>query len=64
MSLDYLNLSRSPVTDLSPLREMMALQKLWLDYQPERDAKALRSIKGLVEINGQPAGEFLKAQGQ
>jgi serine/threonine protein kinase len=64
MSLDYLNLSRSLVTDLSPLGEIMALQKLWLDYQPGRDAAVLRSIKGLVEINGQPASELLKAQGQ
>jgi serine/threonine protein kinase len=64
MSLKYLNLGRSPVTDLSPLGEMMTLTQLWLDYQPERDAEALRSIKGLVQINGMPAGEFLKAQGK
>jgi internalin A len=64
MSLEYLNIDRSPVTDLSPLGEMTTLKQLWLDYQPQRDAEALRAIKGLVQINGKPAGEILKAQGK
>jgi serine/threonine protein kinase len=61
MSLEILNLGSSAATDLSPLGEM-TVKQLWLDYQPERDAEVLRSIKGLVRINGMSAPEFWKAQ--
>jgi eukaryotic-like serine/threonine-protein kinase len=63
LPLKTLMMSRTNVSDLAPLRGM-PLKRLWLDYQPERDAEALRSLKGLVQINGEPAGEFLKAQGK
>jgi hypothetical protein len=49
------------VADLVPLKGT-PLKQLWLDYQPERDAEVLRSLKGLVQVNGKPAGEFWKAQ--
>jgi hypothetical protein len=49
------------VSDLAPLKGM-PLNHLWLDYQPERDAEVLRSLKGLKQINDLPAGEFGKAQ--
>ncbi|HEY7307744.1 MAG TPA: protein kinase [Gemmataceae bacterium] len=61
MSLEILNLGGSAATDLSPLREM-TVKQLWLNYWPERDAEVLRSIKGLVRINGKPSGEFWKAE--
>jgi len=47
------------VTDLSPL-EGLPLKEITCDFQPERDAAILRSIKTLEKINGKPAAEFLK----
>jgi len=38
----------------------MPLKELWCDFQPERDAEILRSIKTLETINGKPAAEFWK----
>jgi hypothetical protein len=61
MSLEILNLGGSAATDLSPLGEM-TVKQLWLNYQPERDAEVLRSIKSLVRINGMSAPEFWKTQ--
>jgi hypothetical protein len=40
----------------------MPLRQLGLDFRPERDTEELRSLKGLQQINDQPAGEFWKAQ--
>jgi Leucine-rich repeat (LRR) protein len=48
------------VSDLTPLKDM-PIKQLWLNYHPERDAEVLRSLKGLEQINGLPAGEFWKA---
>ena len=47
------------VADLSPLKGM-PLKELYCDFQPERDAAILRSIKTLENINGKPAAEFWK----
>ena len=49
------------MADLAPLKGM-PLKQLWLDYQPERDAEVLRSLKGLKQINDKPAAAFWKAQ--
>jgi hypothetical protein len=53
--------SNSKVADLAPLKGM-PLNQLWLDFRAERDAEVLRSLKGLVQVNGKPAGDFWKAQ--
>ena len=61
LPLKSLMIQRTKVSDLAPLKSM-PLEQLWLDYQPERDAEVLRSLKGLKQINGKPAAEFWKAQ--
>jgi hypothetical protein len=38
----------------------MPLTNLNCDFQPERDAAILRSIKTLEQINAKPAAEFWK----
>lgn len=45
------------IKDLSPLAAMH-LVELRGDFESERDAELLRSIKPLQEINGKPAAEF------
>jgi hypothetical protein len=45
--------------DLSPLKRM-PLKELRCDFEPERDAEILRSIKTLESINGKPVKEFWK----
>jgi serine/threonine protein kinase len=59
MALKDLSLTSSRVTDLSPLREM-PLTVLRLDFQAERDADIVRSLKTLQSINGKPAADFWK----
>jgi hypothetical protein len=49
----------SHVADLSPLKNL-PLQRLDLDFKPDRDTALLRSIKTLETINGKPADEFCK----
>jgi len=44
---------------LSPLKDL-PLTNIECDFQPERDAEILRSIKTLETINGKPAAEFWK----
>ena len=57
MKLKELCIESTLVVDLSPLRGM-PLRALRLDFQPERDAEILRSIKTLETINDKPATEF------
>jgi hypothetical protein len=38
----------------------MPLVALQCDFEPERDAEVLRSIKTLEKINDKPAAEFWK----
>jgi Leucine-rich repeat (LRR) protein len=59
--LKSLMIQNTWVSDLAPLKGM-PLKELWLDYQPERDVKVLRALKGLEKINAKPAAEFWKAQ--
>jgi Leucine-rich repeat (LRR) protein len=59
MPLTHLDIHETPVTDLSPLKGM-PLKVLWCDFNAERDAALLRSIKTLETINGKPAAEFWK----
>ena len=47
------------VVDFFPLKDL-PLQKLFLDFNYPRDAETLRSIKTLIQINDQPAAEFLR----
>jgi hypothetical protein len=54
LSLRSLRIRKTKVSDLTPLKGM-PLKEIWLDYQPERDAEVLRSLKGLNQINGMPA---------
>jgi hypothetical protein len=61
LPLKSLMMVRTKVSDLAPLKGM-PLKQLWLDYQPERDAEVLCSLKGLEQINDMPAAEFWKAQ--
>jgi Leucine-rich repeat (LRR) protein len=55
--LTRLSIGETKVTDLSLLKGM-PLKELYCDFQPERDAEILRSIKTLTQINGIPAAEF------
>jgi serine/threonine protein kinase len=59
MPLTELNCSLTRVRDLSPLLNS-PLKDLVCDFQPVRDAGALRSLKTLQTINGQPAHSLLK----
>jgi hypothetical protein len=61
LPLKTLRMVRTKVSDLAPLQSL-PLKQLWLDYQPERDAEVLRSLKGLGQINDMRAAEFWKAQ--
>ncbi len=57
--LTVLSIHHTQVTDLSLLKGM-PLKELTCDFQPERNAEILRSIKTLETINGKPAEEFWK----
>ena len=46
-------------SDQSPIKDL-PLTTVRSDFQPERDAEILRSIKTLETINGKPAAEFWK----
>jgi Leucine-rich repeat (LRR) protein len=59
MPLGDLNFSDTQVKDLSPLAGM-PLKHVLGDFQPQRDAAILRSIKTLEKINNKPAAEFWK----
>ena len=59
MVLSYLDLRNTHVSDISPLLGLR-LKEIRLDFQPERDATVLRSVKTLETINGQPAAAFWK----
>ena len=60
MPLTYLHCQLLPkVTTLAPLKDL-PLKTLLCDFNPERDAATLRSIKTLEEINWKPAAEFWK----
>jgi eukaryotic-like serine/threonine-protein kinase len=61
LPLKSLMIRHTKVADLTPLKGM-PLKQLSLDYQPERDAEVLRSLKGLEQINDMSAAEFCKAQ--
>ncbi len=47
------------VTDLSPIKGM-PLKRINCNFNPERDAEILRSIKTLKTINEKPVTEFWK----
>jgi hypothetical protein len=53
----------TPVTDLSPLKEM-PLTAIACPFKAERDAAILRSITTLKNINGMLAPEFWKKVGK
>jgi hypothetical protein len=57
--MKLIHLHCNGVRDLSVLRGM-PLVELNCDFEPERDAELLRSIKTLETINGKPAAEVLK----
>jgi serine/threonine protein kinase len=59
--LTVINLARSKVADLSPLKDL-PLREITCDFEPERDAAVLRSIKTLETINGQPAARVLRGR--
>ena len=58
MALTHLDCDGTKVADLSPLKGM-PLTVLQCDFQPERDARILRSIKTLEMLNFKPAKEVL-----
>jgi serine/threonine protein kinase len=62
MPLLRLGCDRTRVTDLAPLKGM-PLVELWCPLKPARDARFLRSLQTLEQINGRPAREFWKAAG-
>jgi serine/threonine protein kinase/Leucine-rich repeat (LRR) protein len=57
MPLTRLGCNRALVTDLSPLAGL-PLETLICDFNPERDAEILRSIKTLQTINGVPVADI------
>lgn len=59
MPLRKLIANQTRVTDLKPL-ETLTLEILACDFSPARDAKILRAIPTLREINGLPVDEFWK----
>jgi hypothetical protein len=59
MPLTELFLEGTAVTDLGVLKDL-ALKKLSCDFRVERDAKVLRAIKTLEEINGVAVEKFWK----
>jgi hypothetical protein len=59
MKITQLHVEGSRVTDLSLVAEL-PLVEINCDFQPERDARVLRSIKTLEKINHKPAAEFWK----
>jgi serine/threonine protein kinase/Leucine-rich repeat (LRR) protein len=59
LPLTSLACEKTLVKDLSPLRGM-PLKELSCDFQPQRDAEILRSLKSLEKINGKPVAEFWK----
>ena len=60
--LTSLSCTGTKVVDLSPLAAA-PLVAVAGDFQPERDAGTLRSIKTLQTVNGLPTDEFLKGAG-
>lgn len=59
MNLQAIDTTGTQVTDLSPLAGM-PLTSIKCDFQSDRDAEILQSIKSLERINGKPAAEFWK----
>jgi len=59
MALIEASFEGTPVSDLSPLGGM-PLKAIRCDFQPDRDAKLLRSLNTLETINGKSAAEFWK----
>jgi Leucine-rich repeat (LRR) protein len=59
MQLEELHITATKVSDLSLLKEI-PLKKLSCDFNADRDAEILRSIKTLETINDKPAKEVLK----
>jgi eukaryotic-like serine/threonine-protein kinase len=59
MGLFTCSLVSTKVTDLSMLKEL-PLRTLFCDFNAHRDAKILRSMKTLEQINGKPVAEFWK----
>jgi hypothetical protein len=59
LRLVLLDIQGTRVTSLEPIRSL-PLEKIILDYRPERDAAVLRSLKTLKTINRMPADEFWK----
>jgi Leucine-rich repeat (LRR) protein len=60
MPIYHLWCQNRAITDLSPLKEMPLLRDLACDFNPQRDAEILRSIKTLEKINNRPVAEFWK----
>ncbi len=58
-AVTHLNVSRTAVTDLSPLAGL-PLTHLWCEVSLPRDVEILRTMKRLETINNQPAAEFWK----
>jgi serine/threonine protein kinase len=63
LPLQVMAVSQTKISDLSPIKGM-PLEALMLDYNAERDAEILRSLKNLQLINDKPAAEFWKEHGQ
>jgi hypothetical protein len=59
MKLEWFECHQTKVSDLAPLKGM-PLKTLKCNFEPERDAEILRSIKTLETINGQAAEAFWK----
>lgn len=59
LKLTFLGCNLTKVTDWSVLQGM-PLGSLWGDFKLKRDGELLRSIKSLIEINGQPVANFWK----
>ncbi len=55
--LESLDIRDTQVTDLMPLKGM-SLKKLWLDFNPQRDAALVKNLWALEQVNGDPLVSF------
>lgn len=60
LPLTGLAVNGTGIQDLSPIQEKL-LTNIYLDFQPQRDTKLLRSMTTLGVINGLPPAEFWKS---
>jgi serine/threonine protein kinase len=61
--IDFLSIEESDISDIEPLKTIVGLRSVWLDYRSEY-AQVLKSIDSLKKINDQPVTRFWAQQSQ